>query len=509
MHSIHESFAGDRMALAVSQCQLSPRSIPSADVFLGSRRRGGWPRITRLRTRRSTDFALGLLIILICVWTVAVGVGPAFGQSNSSLMGSIVAVGITGAGAVSPVGVFHSGGPIHDKPEFAAFTEPGRVLDPARILVASSSNFGAPLAQPDRPSGSILSLDPRGPEPIVIPPTFATPGDQATALEGRLQLYTAQSPAFLNGYYNKGAVTANIPTVSNPRGISLNNGFGRPWFSNAPMGVSGAGTESVVDPDGRPLAGAPSQVAGGVFTGRETNRPEQLIPGDMDTATLGTALMGASPDGSGRAVFAALGSDGSVVQIHVEKGVDGLLAAGAVTPLMEAQPDPAMAASAGTRAGILFNWVPERLLYVSDPIANRIVSLTLVDDGAIFRVESVRIIQVPELSQPIDLSPSVPEIANPKFASNTTLSAGSDLYVLNRGDGTIVRLRQDGTVVGVRSVEAPGVGILGANRLNGIAVAPDAQHIWVTVSGTLPGFPDAEGVLLEVPSFGAPGDTSS
>jgi len=67
----------------------------------------------------------------------------------SRLMGRIVAVGIPGAGALSPVGTFHPGGTIHDKPNFAVFTRPGAGLDPTRLLVADTSNFGAPLAHPD------------------------------------------------------------------------------------------------------------------------------------------------------------------------------------------------------------------------------------------------------------------------------------------------------------------------------------------------------------------------
>ena len=88
----------------------------------------------------------------------------------SALMGLVVAVGIPGAGVLSPVGTFHAGGPIHDKANFAAFTRPGAVLDPTRLLVASTSNLGAPLAQPDMPPGAILSLDLRTTIPLVIPP---------------------------------------------------------------------------------------------------------------------------------------------------------------------------------------------------------------------------------------------------------------------------------------------------------------------------------------------------
>jgi hypothetical protein len=68
-------------------------------------------------------------------------------DNQESLRGRIIAVGIPGASAISPVGTFLPGGPIHDNPAFAAYTQPGRILDPARILVGSRSNFGAPPSE--------------------------------------------------------------------------------------------------------------------------------------------------------------------------------------------------------------------------------------------------------------------------------------------------------------------------------------------------------------------------
>ena len=99
---------------------------------------------------------------------------------------------------------------------------------------------------------------------------------------------------------------------------------------------------------------------------------------------------------------------------------------------------------------------------------------------------------------PVDLAPVVPEVVNPAFSSNTTLAGASDLYVANRGDGTIVRLRQDGSVVAARRIAIAGGVPLGAGQLNGIAVSPDAQRIWVTVSGALPEYADLPGMLLEI-----------
>ncbi|HEV7666740.1 MAG TPA: hypothetical protein VGQ62_24615, partial [Chloroflexota bacterium] len=87
---------------------------------------------------------------------------PSAAAPTPALTARVLAVGIPGANAVAPVGKFHPGGPIHDKPDFAAYTQAGRVLDPERILVASSSNFGAPRARDDQPEASALSIDVRG-----------------------------------------------------------------------------------------------------------------------------------------------------------------------------------------------------------------------------------------------------------------------------------------------------------------------------------------------------------
>ena len=422
-------------------------------------------------------------------------------QASGKLNARILAVGIPGAGAVAPVGTFHKGGPIFDKPEFAAFTQAGQVLDPKRILVTSNSNFGAPLAQTDAAEGAVLSLDPDGPT-LIIPKQFATGGKQARALEGRVQLFTAQSPDFLNSVRTPGAASAAYPTVSNPIGISINNGFGRLWFANTPYGAQRIGTESIADPTGEPLANAPSKLLGGVFAGDVTNRPSQLAPGALNSGAVASALLGMSPDGSKRAVFAVLTADGSLSQAHTEFALDGLAPPSTITPI--AVPAPAAATQAMlTRAGMIFNWVPERILYITDPQRNAVVALTLTSDEKIFRVRDNRTFTPPELNVPVDLAPVVSEVANPGFASNTTLAGNSDIYVLNRGNGTVVRMRQDGTVIATRKIALDSGEEIGPGRLNGIAVSPDAQRIWVTVSGAVASHPNEPGVLLEVPAFGS------
>jgi hypothetical protein len=438
------------------------------------------------------------------------------GAHNGSaffLNGRVIAVGIPGASAVSAVGTFLPGGPIHDKPELAAFTQPGRVMDPTRILVGSSSNFGAPKANADQSEGAFLSIDPSGSD-LAVPPSFDAAGDQASTLGGAVQMYSAQSPNWRNGFYTPTAVTANQTGVSNPLGISINNAFGRVWPANAPYGLSGPGTSSIDDPDGRPLKGAPNTTTGGVYFDDLTNRlPAQIIPGALNQAAVGTAFLGRSPDGSTRAVFAVVVADGSIVQEHTAKALDGLAPPGTVQSLAghfwnggHGNEDNAQHPERRLtpRLGAILNYEPERILYVSQPFDDSIKSINLEVGGPagdeVFVPTTSRTISSSALDQPVDLAPVHIETEDPNWASNTTLEEESDFYVLNRGDGTIVRVQQDGAVVAVRRVRARGRS-LGQARLNGIATSPDGTRIWVSYVGRLPGSSDRQGGVLELPAF--------
>ena len=93
----------------------------------------------------------------------------------------------------------------------------------------------------DYPDGSVLSIAPGAGGPLVVPGGFAAADGQASALDGQVQLFTAQSPAFFNAAYNPTAATAIMPAVSHPQGISINNAFGRLWFPNTPEGPQGDG----------------------------------------------------------------------------------------------------------------------------------------------------------------------------------------------------------------------------------------------------------------------------
>jgi hypothetical protein len=452
---------------------------------------------------------------------MAIGPGVA-GEATPKtfqLQARVVAVGLPGVAGVRQVGRFHSGGPIPGNPEFLMSTAPGRVLDPERVMVAAGSNFGAPLGNTAHAAGSVLSIDPRGGPAgatLIVPKTFAETGGGHGAAGGAILLYTSQSPAFQNRHYNGKSRTADFTAASGPRYLSMNNGFGRPWIANAPHGLSGSGSVTVVDPDGRPLDNAPSETAGGVFAGRATDREwspkaqpsnwiaralnyrasRQLTPGSLTHGALGTAFLGASPDGSGFAVFAVVAGDGSVVQAHVQDGLDGLAPADTIGPVGDHD---------GGVIGIAFKWNPDRVLYVADPARDRLVLLHLDDDRRHFRVTRTAEIALAELKQPVDIAAALPEIANPGFASHTTLAGGSDLYVANRGDGSLLRVSQEGRVLARAEIDVPGLGVLARDRIRAIAVSADAQRLWLTLQGELPDYKGHDGVLIEVSAFDANG----
>ncbi|RZL40717.1 MAG: hypothetical protein EOP35_00055 [Rubrivivax sp.] len=433
---------------------------------------------------------------------------------NWPLRARLIATGMHDAFGVRQVGRFHSGGPFVSNPEFLLQTQAGRALDPQRVLVAVGQNFGAAPGNAAHAPGAVLSIDTTAAtagQALVVPALLAA-GRSGSG--GAVQLYSEQSAARLNRLHNAGARTAAFAGVSGPRYLSINNGFGRPWVANAPFGLRGAGSESVLDPDGAPLANAPSDAAGGVFVGAlspRTSRPRavrtgwlasllnrqdsgQLTPGAIEHGALGTAFLGSSPDGSGFAVFAVVTGAGAVVQVHVQDGVDGLAPPGTIDV---GQEDPGV-------IGTAFQWIPERALYVADARRDRIAVLQLADDTRQFKLRGIRHLQSRWLKRPVDLAACVPEIANPRFASHTTLAGGSDLYVVNRGDGSVLRLAQDGSVLARAVITWPDGQAVGAGRLRAIAVSADAQRLWLIAEREASGGA-VESVLIETSGFNAGG----
>jgi hypothetical protein len=141
-------------------------------------------------------------------------------------------------------------------------------------------------------------------------------------------------------------------------------------------------------------------------------------------------------------------------------------------------------------------------LFVSEPFSNTIAVLTLVVVGTapnqVFGLDSVTRIASPALRQPVDLAPAIRDIDDVNWASNTTLDQGSDLYIANRGNNTIVRMRQDGTVVAIARISVDS-GPFDNASINGIATASDGTQIYATF--VRPGA--AGGGVLAMPAFGS------
>ena len=97
---------------------------------------------------------------------------------------------------------------------------------------------------------------------------------------------------------------------------------------------------------------------------------------------------------------------------------------------------------------------------------------------------------------PVDLTPVQRDADSINWASNTTLDEGSDFYVANRGNNTIVRMRQDGGVVAIRRITFDNSPLDNAS-LNGMATSTDGTTIYVTFTG--PG--KDQGGVLALPAF--------
>ena len=507
------SCAASRCRITIGNC-LAMKLAANADTVLASSR---WDAISLDNPANAGKLSANLAVIVALATAIA-GIGgdaaqhAALADTIVAVNARVVAVGIPGASALAQIGTFLNvappgacANPIPSK--FPSYIKAGAVLDPKRILVGSRSNFGAPPVIGAGQEGAFLSIDPSGPRVLGVPPEFAQSGDQASALGGAVQMFSANSPHWYNGVNNAGANTALYTGVSNPLGLSNNNAFGRIWPANAPFGLNGVGSSSILDPTGLPLAGAPNPAIGGVYVGGQTNRnlvamptQPQVIPGSLSTGAVGTALLGPSPDGTCKAVFAVVTADGAIVQEHTLKGLDGIAPAGTIRPLIRSSYD-----GLEPRLGVLMNPYTTktdvvRQLFVSEPFTNTIAVVDLVIFGAapnqVFGLGAVRRISSDLLSFPVDLAAVQRDADNVSWASNSTLDNGSDFYVANRGNNSIVRMRQNGSVVAIRGVTLDGQP-LDDVHLNGITTSTDGSTIYVTVTD----LQGKQGGVLALPAF--------
>jgi hypothetical protein len=447
-------------------------------------------------------------------------------QAIQSVDARIVAVNIPGASAIAQIGTFLNvpppgacANPIPSK--FPAYIQPGAVLDSNRLLVGSRSNFGAPLAIGVGQEGSFLSIDPSGPSILKVPPDFASSGTQASTLGGYVQMFSANSPNWLNSVNNNIVTNGILPNtaqyagVSNPLGLSNNNAFGRIWPANAPFGDTGLGSSSILDPTGLPLKGPPNAKIGGVYVGGLTNRnvvttQPQVITGALKRGAVGTALLGPSPDGSCKAVFAVVTADGAIVQEHTLKGLDGLAPSGTVRPILGGDGNSQDEVNE-PRFGVIMNPYTQtpgvvRQLFVSEPFYNTIAIVNLTVFGTapnqVFGLGPVTHISSLALNLPVDLAPVERDREDVNWASNTTLDQGSDFYIANQGDNTIVRMTQGGTVVAIRRVTVNGQPLDNVS-LNGIAASADATDTTppTTIFATFVDPNTGQGGVLAMPEF--------
>ena len=155
-----------------------------------------------------------------------------------------------------------------------------------------------------------------------------------------------------------------------------------------------------------------------------------------------------------------------------------------------------------------------RQLFVSEPFYDTIAVVNLTVFGTapyqVFGLGSVSRIRSAALNIPVDLTPVERNVNDANWASNTTLDEGlfpvrpfgSDFYVANQGDNTIVRMTQDGTVVAIRQVTVNGQPLDNVS-LNGIAASTDATDTTPpsTIFATFVDPSSGQGGVLAMPVF--------
>ncbi len=138
-------------------------------------------------------------------------------------------------------------------------------------------------------------------------------------------------------------------------------------------------------------------------------------------------------------------ADGSIVQEHTAKGLDGLAPPGTIMPLAgrswrrdESEEGEESSGSGVTpRLGAVLNYTPEIILFVSQPFDNSIKAINLtvgrLAGNQVFVPAASRVLRPPALDQPVDLAPALIEAENPNWASNTTMGESSDPVRLQPG----------------------------------------------------------------------------
>src|SRR3954468_18758195 len=103
------------------------------------------PLLTDCRRIRFAGAAL-LLAAAAPAATVAQDIAADAPPAPISLVARVIVGGLQGAHGITQVGRFHEGGPIVGNPEFLLSPQPGRVLDPERLLVTTDAGGGAVLS---------------------------------------------------------------------------------------------------------------------------------------------------------------------------------------------------------------------------------------------------------------------------------------------------------------------------------------------------------------------------
>ncbi len=144
-----------------------------------------------------------------------------------------------------------------------------------------------------------------------------------------------------------------------------------------------------------------------------------------------------------------------------------------------------------------------RTLFAADPVGRGVRAIYLdlagsnTPQGVYFSTGSQSVTLGGFLDTPVDVVP-----AQPLPVSTSQATQSSDLYVADRGAGTLVRMTQAGEFVAVAKPLIQNQPV-GKGRIAGLAISPDGKRLFVSLSEGCPVGPtyNASGCIIEVPPF--------
>ena len=484
-------------------------SIPLPDLMPLLRLRAREPSPGRCRILASAALALAAAV----AQTATIAAESAAPLPTWHLAARIVAVGLPGVAGVRQIGRFHTGGPIPGNPEFLLQTDPGRVLDPQRLMVAVGRQLRRAARHGGRARpGAILSIDPRGAAhagratrfrraPAARPTTARRRGADLQRAKRAVpeRALQRQRPHRRAGRRRRAALHLDQqrlrPAVDRQR-AARHRRRGQPERRRSRRRAARQRAERRCRRRVRRRRdGAP---AGRQGHGQHAARQGPQLPRQRaaDAGRHRARARSARPSSAPRPTAAAWRCSRSPPPTARSRRCTCRTAS-------TAWRRPARCAAATTTASSAWrsSGIPTASCTSPTPAATACCCSTCATTGASSwssaRASSRRRNCASRSISP----PPCPRSATPASPASPRWRAAPISTSPIAATARCCASTSTARVLARAVIDLPGGGIVGAGRLRALAVSADAQRLWLTLQGEVPGYPGEDGALIEVGAF--------